>query len=309
MLSVMAPLALCVACAGDPLRLYSPAAGDPMLAYNNNVVETLNQCDPTLDAGLIAVALPDSINQFAEVAPSEKASHWPIVTIVDFLPAVQQSGPDWHGFDRKNDDLLMVSALYDVGWGVIAFDPTIQTPDDLRGKRIAVPHRPSSLRVIIEAQLRDGWDILDDVILVDTPPNRVVDAVEAGDVDATFWNGVMSSPTGYLPMFPSLSETGHWIDVDDEAVSAINTANGFDVSTVAIQGDDGPRLISFRQGLAAWRSTDDTMINEALTCLSQNAGTLPGLPDSVDAMRYWPGMTKENLHPAARAFYDRGQIP
>lgn len=291
----------------DSLRIYSPAAPpSPMVEHNQNLAAALNRCKIGPVAEIVPRALPDAINVLANVGEDDRANDWQIVTSVDYLPATTGTGPDWHSYDRANTDLLFISALYDVGFGLLAFSPEIRVPEDLRGKRIAVPKRPSSLRVLVEAQLRDGWGILDDVELIDLPPPVVALAVKVGKVDATFWNMMLESPDGFAPMIPSLSKTGHWIGVDDRALAAINAANDFSVDTVAIDGDAGAQLLSLRQGLAAWASSDTKTIDRVLNCITANVGAGPGLPATRAEMQRWPGLTEGLMHPSARALYATG---
>jgi hypothetical protein len=208
--------------------------------------------------------LPDSIN-----AITDKRRELPIVTTVDFLPARDGTGPAWHTYHRANKDLKVVCTLYEVAFGILIFR---------KGPRIGVPPRPSSVRVLTEALLRDGYGILDEVELVDLHPHEV----SPERVDATSWNLLLR---GRVPLIPNLA--GRWLDVGADAIAAINAANPFKLDCVRVADTT---LLSFKQGLAAWDSTEDTVV----------ASLLQRLPE---ATLDWPALSKSQVHPAAVEFF------
>lgn len=208
--------------------------------------------------------LPDSINSI-----TDKHHHLPIVTTVDFLPARNKTGPAWHAYERANQDLKLVCTLYEVAFGILVFRD---------GPRIGVPPRPSSVRVLTEALLRDGWGILDDVELVDLRPHEV----DPGRVDATSWNLLLE---GRVPLLPEL--VGRWLSVDEQCVAAINNANPFKLGSVRI-GET--RLLSFKQGLAAWDATEESVVLSLLRSLPQ-------------PLLDWPALSADQLHPGAIQFF------
>lgn len=243
------------------LTIYSPApAATPLHELNRRLFAP--------HASIVAMPLPDSIN-----AITQKRHHLPIVTTVDFLPARDRTGPSWHAYDRANKDLKLVCALYDVAFGIMAF-----APGDLKGRKIGVPPRPSSVRVLTEALLRDGWGILDDVELVDLRPHEV----EPGRVHATSWNLL---PEGTAPLLPYLK--GRWLDVGEDAIAAINEANAFKIDGVPA---GGTTLLSFKQGLAAWDSTEESVVVSVLQRLPQ-------------ATLDWPALSEAHVHPGALQFF------
>ena len=257
--------------------------------------------------------LPDSINAINALAPQDKALHLPIVTAVDFLPAIHRAGPGWHSYDRANADLKMAAALYDVAFGALAIEGQISSPEHLRGKKIGVPPRPSSVRLLTEALLRDGWGILDAVELIDLPPPAVPDALSSGRIDATTWNLLTFGPGTLAPAIPGLLQMpgAHWIDVDEHAIARINAANPFKISQSQVQSDrtgaPGARdatLLSFRQGLAVWSTTPDDIVTEILERLAARCGGGLSPSDMAD----WPCATADLFHPAACAFFRRHGI-
>ncbi|MFC3052870.1 ABC transporter substrate-binding protein [Kordiimonas pumila] len=297
-----------------PLVIYSPAPPSNMLhMLNLQLVDVAAKCPALEDVTVIPVPLPDGINDINELDEHEKQYHLPIVTTVDFLPARTKTGPGWHGYTKASADLMFVSVLYDIGFGVLVFDSEIKNPNDLKGKKIGVPPRASSVRMLSEALLRDGWGILDDVELVDIAPPNVQKALEAGEIDATTWNFVRRNGDSYISLLPGLleMEASHWLEVDREAVSAINKHNPFvvGVSVMGAEKESGTgalndiQMVSFTQALAAWEKTDAVTVRALLGCIHNQLGQYDALPQEQAGMLKWPGLDLGHLHPAAAAFY------
>lgn len=294
-----------VACAGEEaemaglaLTIYSPAPPAIML-HDHNVAlgEALQGCG--IPNTVVPEALPQSITQFSDASDDDKKYHLPIVTTIDFLPAIHHAGPAWHSYGRPYPDLKFVASLYDIAFGVLAFDDAIQSPADLRGKRIGAPPRPSAVRVYTEALFRDGWGLLEDVEIVDMKPSDLTAAVAGDAVDATTWNLISMPADGPRPMVPSLLEIegAHWIPVDADAVQRLNEANGFEVARSVYSPAPGNAvdLLSFRQALAAWEATPDETVSAILGCLKKN--------ETPDTMATWPGLAAAYTHKAAQAFF------
>lgn len=303
------------------LVIYSPAPVTTRLhGCNIDLVKCLGSGDGSMSADLVAMPLPDSINTISALPEAERSRHLPIVTTIDFLPAIRRQGPDWHAYDRANADLKMASSIYDVAFGLLATSGDISSPDDLRGKRIGAPARPSSVRVFTEALLRDGWGILDDVELVDLPPSAVMDAVSSGRIDATTWN-ILTIGSGIVsPAMPALLQRpgARWIEVDDPTVARINAANPFRTALASVTMDriaglsaapaSAVTLLSFRQGLAVWSSTPDDVVRKILERLKAHGPDFQDLPRSVADMADWPLLKSELLHPAANDFFRRNGV-
>lgn len=260
-----------------------------------------------IDNKVVPMALPASINQFTEKNINNKQSHLPIVTTIDFLPAVRQSGPEWHAYDQANRDLKFIASLYDVSFGVLAFDESIKSPADLKGKKIGAPPRPSAVRVYTEALLRDGWGVIDDVEIVDILPPDLPAAVASGEIDATTWNIATETADGLRAVAPQLLERegAHWLEVGEVAVNAINAANDFQVESARVDAPEGERtaLLSFRQALTAWDATPDEAVHAILNCIEKAGASSDVLPKNISEMTRWPGLAPENVHPAAVEFY------
>lgn len=286
------------------LTIYSPAPPTNPMHKLNLALAGAAVGHPSLDAlNIPPLALPQSITNVASEPPTERAAYWPIVTTVDFALARAGAGPDWHGYPRPCPDLKFVSRLYDVGFGISLWDGPADDYRSLRGKRIAVPPRPSAVRLMTEVLLRDGWDILDDVTLVDMVPPAIADAKAAGEVDGTSWNLVVPCASGYRTMLPDdLVTSGHFVPVDEGALLRINGAHPFTLA-LSLLLDGVPPLLSFAQALAAWNESDPAQITAMLEFIEAKGGSLPGYPRSSKEMAAWPGLTGKEVHPVARAFF------
>ncbi len=293
------------------LSIYSPAAPPIVLwSINEEIGETLETCGAGRDVETIAQALPDSVNAIGKMP--DRAAHLPIVTTIDFSPAVKGTGPAWHAYERPHEELKFVASLYEVGIGVMVFDENIRTPNDLIGKTIALPRRPSSLRVMAEALLRDGWNILDKVeVLDDLGPRDIAAAIAEGRVDATTWNMMVETPDGMRPLLPGAMKAGRWLSVDETHIDQINAKNDFTTAAVVIDVEsassesetlENATLLSFRQALAAWSATDDKQVEAILQCLETAHGARA---ESAVVMNDWPGLAETTVHPAALEFYRR----
>lgn len=301
MLAALSGLAI-AGCVARPAMTIHSSSGPPisLWAMNEEIGRELAACGVGDAVEVLPSALPQSINEVG--AWPERSSHFPMVTPVDFAPAVTGDGPtDWHEYPQPHPDLKFIASLYEVGFGVLVFDDAIQSVEDLRGKRIAVARRPSSLRVLAEALLRDGWGILDEVTLVDLPPHGVAQAVADGRVDATTWSLMIEEPGGYRPLDSVVLKLGDWLAVEAEDVARMNAQNSFTTGLVQIESTAGEsvHLVSFDQGLAGWSSSADVQVEAILDCLS----ALGERDGRMTALSHWPGLNAEMLHPAALKYY------
>lgn len=293
-------------CAGNALAheseqitLYSPAPPATILhALNVAVRDCLVRHG--VGAEVTALALPDSVNQVADRPMAERALHLPIVTTVDLPLARAGAGPAWHAYPRASADLKFIAKLYDVGFGVQVIDPRLSAPNDLRGRRIGAPARPSAVRLLTETLLRDGWNIFEHVTLVDLAPSQAAAALANGEVDAITWNLVTPTAEGPRPMLPAPHDA-RFLAVTPESLARINAANTFQFDFVqSLAGQ--PPLLSFAQALAAWDETPAALITDILHALAADGRT------AADMAR-WPALTAAGAHPAARAFYAAHNIP
>lgn len=298
--ALAAPVLLGSGEGADRLTLYSPAPpGNPMHRLNEQFGASLAAAMPA--PRVVPVALPDSVNRLAPLPADRRARHWPIVTTADFLLARHGRGPAWHAYPRACPDLYFVSRLYDVGVGISVWHDDICGAADLAGLRVAVPPRPSAVRLLAEALLSDGWGLAGKLTLVDMAPGGVAPAIAAGAVDATVWNLVVpgGAPSGMLG--DVLPRTARFLPVDADAFDRIHAAHDFRVKPTA-PAADRPPLIAFTQAIAAWDESDARTVRAMLDQIA--AGTaLPGFPTAPEAMRDWPALDEAAIHPAARDWY------
>lgn len=289
------------------LTIYSPAPPtNPMHGLNRQLARAAAGFPGLPPIETVAMALPESVNTIADMIPELRRSHLPIVTTADFRPSREGAGPAWHRYRRANRDLKLVATLYDVGFGIQTASASIVEPGHLRGKRIGVPPRPSAVRLLTEALLRDGWDVLDDVTFIEIQAPQVEAALASGVIDATSWNLVTPSPAGFRPMLNDelRVDRGRYLVVNQDALDRINAANPFRLALTSIL-PAGPRLLSFAQALAAWDDTDPSQIGALLACLESRGVEYLGLPDDAAAMTRWPDLSAPEIHPAALDFYAR----
>jgi hypothetical protein len=290
--------------APSALTIYSPAPPtNPLHELNLQLVRAAAGFPGAPPVEMTAMALPESINTIAAMRAAARPSHLPIVTSVDFRLAREGGGPSWHAYPRANRDLKFVARLYDVGFGILAASP-ISTPAHLRGKRIGAPPRPSAVRLLTETLLRDGWGVLDEVTLVDMSPPDVASAFASGAIDATSWNLVFPSLTGFRPILPDLAGAPSMrvLAVEEVALARVNSANTFKLELARFL-PEAPPLLSFAQALAAWDDTDPAQIRALLACIAARGADYAGLPDDIASMARWPDLSVADIHPAARAFY------
>ncbi len=269
------------------ITIYSPApATIRMHALNQILGERL------LKAGIanevVAVALPDAVNQICDMEPKQRALHLPIMTSVDLLPAIRRTGPDWHAYTRANSDLRLLASLYDVGFGICVFDPAIQTPDDLRGKAVYCPPRPSSVRLMTEALLFDGWGLKGEVELINSRPPDLAPMIVTGKLAATSWNLVTLEGVESTPLIPAVSR---FLPVDGATLERMNAAMAALLGRCQV---DGTSVIAFSQGLCVWEETPHDLCQSILDVLGEGAG--PFFDDPA-RQKKWPGLAKDHLHP------------
>lgn len=295
------------------LTVYSPAPAKIMMHEHN--VAAANLLEGCASFGRVdapAVALPKSINDINMLQAGEKPFHLPIMTTLDFKTAIDDTAPDWHGYSRKNPDLKFVGSLYEVAYGIMVFDDSIAAPDDLRGSRIAVPARPSAVRWFSEALLSEGWGISDDVTLVPLIPPQVPEALANNEIDAVAWNIMSETPEGFRPLLPMLfaNENARWLNVDEVTLNKINAASSFTTAIVDIAAGEilagentnktPVKLLSFKQGLAAWSSTPDRVVKDIVTCLAAGKRSFGAAGSYVDQQFDWPGLEAQDIHPGAK---------
>lgn len=294
-----------VRAAAGSVTIYSPApAGTPLHALIMRLIDAAGH-HPALQALKVApLPLPDSINSVAELPPGERGRFWPVITSIDFGMARSGKGPKAHGYPRVNTDLKFVARLCDIGFGIAMWGPPVTDPQQLRGKRLAVPPPDSSVRVLTEILLRDGWGISDDVTLVVMAPGDVTAARQAGKIDGTSWGLVGPTPAGHKVALPhDPSDPFRHVPVDQPTLDRINAAHRSFTLARTLLLADGPPLLSFAQGLAVWDEADPDQVAAMLDFLEKKGAGIRGISASVAEMATWPALSADIVHPAALSFY------
>ncbi len=276
------------------LTLYSSAApSDPMWGKSVAVAAKL---DAGMPAGEAAEPLPDSVRPIG--AKGDSALDLPIATTCDFNRTRKGDRQEWQDYATGHADLTFVAALYDVGIGITASGPFLETPSDLDGRTIAVPARLSSLRVMVETMLHDGYGIaLDETTLIDLPPGQVQTAAANGEIDTTNWNMIIELFGTTRPMPPMLK--GHWLSVDGSQIGRMNAHGDATAGILPVVGSSA-EILSCRKALTAWNSTPDEIVLAMLERLETGS--------SPEKMPRWPGPTSDRLHDGARDFVWREAI-
>jgi len=269
------------------LTIYSPApAGIRMHALNEVLGKRLSGAG--IANKVVAVALPDAVNGVCGLDAPARALHVPIMTSVDLLPAIARTGPVWHSYTRANGDLRLLASLYDVGFGITVFDPGIRTFEDLRGRAVHCPPRPSSVRLMTEALLFDGWGLAGEVQLVDCRPPDLVPLIADGTLAATSWNLVTLERGTTTFLIPGKSR---FLPVSAPALEKMNEAMAAPLGSCLV--DDTP-VIAFRQGLCVWDETPHDLCEAILDVVTR--GGAPFFDDPAD-QRAWPGLSGQHVHP------------
>ena len=239
------------------------------------------------------------------MASARRRRTLPIVTTADFALARSGAGPEWHRYARRNSNLLFVSALYDVGFGLQVIDPAIRHPVDLAGRRIAAPPRPSTVRMMAEALVSAGWNLAQPAF-VDASPAQGLAMLVEGKVDALAWNLILPGANGFAPMLGAPADA-RYLPIEPDIIAHVNGRHGFALGRFVHDGF--PTLISFAQALAAWRDTPPPIIGTILASIERHGRDYAGLPDDARKMLAWPHLKPKELHPVARSFYaDRADM-
>jgi TRAP-type uncharacterized transport system substrate-binding protein len=309
------------------LEFFSPApAGNPMHSMDVAVVKLLNRYHSRISASWRSVPLPDQIPLIDQFPDERKKHSLPIVSSVDFMPARSGEGPSWHRYERPFKDLKFVATTSVIGFGISTFDETINTSDQLAGKTIAVIPRPSTLRVLSEAVLRDAWGIYDQVTLKESFYPEARKALLAGEVNATFWNSAWEIESGFQCLDPGILQErqAHWIGMSLKNVKDVNKKNPWGLHRMLVPAGaitaKGPKLDPTKEvGLAglsiaicAWDSTENELVYELVRFLDEVASLwqdyTSGCHLSLARMARFPGINDKLVHSGALGYYNENRI-
>jgi hypothetical protein len=309
------------------LEFFSPApAGTQNHLMDIAPVKLLNNFHSRITASWRAIPAPDHIHKIYKLPPELKKYSLPIVPNTDFMPARLGRGPAWHEYQREFTDLMFVASTGLVAFGVATYDPEIETPEQLVGKKIGVVPKPSSLRVLIDAVIRDAWRINDKVTLIDCHPPEVREGLLTGHMDATFRIQTWEAVDKFEFLDPGIIEakSTYWVGLSLEDIDRINKNNPWKLHRVLVPRGAlraaGPKLdppldvgmAGFNTAICAWDSTEDDVVYELVKFLDEKATLWPeytnGCPLSLVRMSRWPGLTEDVVHPAALKYYKDKEI-
>ncbi len=170
------------------LEFFSPAPmGSLSYIMDTAPVQLLNRFHKRITASGRAIPAPDHLHMIDKLPQELKKYSLPVVPSTDFLPAIMGKGPEWHCYQREFTDLKFVATISISAFALATYDPEIKTPQHLIGKTLGIRPRPSSLRVLKDAILRDAWNIDEKVVYKDCFRPHAKNGLLNGDFDATFW--------------------------------------------------------------------------------------------------------------------------
>ncbi len=309
------------------LEFFSPAPpGSLSFNIDTAPVKLLNRFHKRITASARAIPAPDHLHMIDELPSELKRYSLPVVPSTDFLPAILGKGPEWHCYKRKITDLKFVATIAVSAFALATYDPEIKTPQNLINKKIGIRPRPSSLRVLKDAILRDAWGIDDKVIYKDCFRPQAKEGLLNGDFDATFWFETRQVVDGYEYLDPSGMELKNtqWIGISLEDVDRINRNNPWKLHRVLVPAGslraNGPKrdppvdvgMAGLSMALCAWESTDDEVVYELLKFMDEHSHLWPdiakGCPLSLSRMSRFPGLTEDLVHSGALEYFNDNRI-
>lgn len=227
-------------------------------------------------------------------------------------------------FEEKLPSAMLI-ANYSLGsvW-LATFDETITSPEDLKGKRIALG-RPPQILWTIEPELiiRHGWKLEGEMEIEKLGTKEAAQALLNGTVDAAIVGGYANPDTGEFlpsPQTVELLASGrklHYVPWGDEAVKATIEAGvpiiPATVEQGAIEGLEQP-IASFYDAVAwvAYPDFDEEAAYQLTKEIIDNVGLFAdyhalGKLMSKQALPY--GWNENQIHPGAlRAYREAGLV-
>ncbi|MBI2854480.1 MAG: ABC transporter substrate-binding protein [Chloroflexi bacterium] len=229
-------------------------------------------------------------------------------------------------FKKKYPDLKYI-ASYGAGQAtIITYDPNINSPKDLIGKKVGLFNIGSSALPLGEAILR-AWGILDQVKVQNMPPSQFKDALKTGQVSAVHVTFTSPAPGKFIAAsyIQEIAAGGKWhtipITADDVAKMKKDTAFSGSKSTTIPANTLGqgfpPEDIKAVQDLNvlnAWEAADSDVIYEFLKAMNDlGAEVEKGMPGfkpnvNVTAELAKGAIPKEMIHAGALKFYQDNKL-
>jgi TRAP-type uncharacterized transport system substrate-binding protein len=242
-----------------------------------------------------------------------KSRSFIMVSNVDQKMAMDKTGPYWHAYVEPMSDLRFVGAVARHAHGLVTLDDSIRNSDDLRGKRVGLIPRPSSLRALQEIVLLQAWGIYEDIEVLEFMRPDMAGALERGDVDVVFMpvaqmiNGKLKSTD-----IDITRDDLHWVSLSAADVDAATTNTPVVADRVvfsppqgATNGNAEVGLISFDAAWFTFASAPDDVVYEFLRLASMVCpATQPNCGGrAMDTLLQWPDLDTDLIHPGAQRFY------
>ena len=275
--------------------------------------ELINSCSQGLTAKTFIAPLPERLNIFAHRSKDSRSGAFINVSSVDQKMAMEKQGPSWHAYAASFSDLRFVGATVRLAHGLLTLDREINSVQDLVGKRIGLVMRPSSLRVLQEALLSGVWDIYDQIIVKEYPPDEMSKALEQGEVDVIFLPVIRETKGKLLPINLDFNPRDmHWISISSNDVKTamektLILADHMVLPeiTQSANKEEDIGLITFDVAWFTFASTPDDVVYDFLqtvrhVCPSDinSCSTI-----STDRLLLWPKLEARLIHPGAQRFY------
>ena len=278
----------------------------------------INRCSTRLTATTVSDSLPERLNVFAFDPEAARSGAFIGVSSVDQKMAMEKTGPYWHAYVTAFPDLRFVGAMIRFAHGLVTLDDSIQSAQDLAGKRVGLVMRPSSLRALQEIVLIKAWDIYDQITVAEYLPGELARALDRGEVDAVFLPVAREANGRLMPMNINIRRKDiRWISVSPEDVLAATDNTPVLAERVVItpaagatNGEKDVGLITFDVAWFTFAATSDAVAYEFAHVVQTVCPALkPDCPGrSVESLLRWPQLDAGLIHPGALKFYQEAGI-
>ncbi|WP_299772517.1 hypothetical protein [uncultured Pseudoteredinibacter sp.] len=272
--------------------------------------------------------LPERLEALLEKPLDDRKGDLVHITSVDFSLVKNGKGPKWHSYSKKSEDLKFVANTLKWGYGMLTLDPSITDSESLKGKRVGVVSRPSTLRLFAEAALKDKWNLVEgDVELISSSFSGLPKLLRDKTVDAIYLPIVDLRRDSYRVMFPDLfeKESVYWVPLPQQNKGSYSA--NFPMPTSILPKDsvagivNTPRksiqVLTLQSALFAWSSTPDHIVRDTLVTMGEDSAAWKKLPNvgmrdfyfkdgqplNVNSMSEFPGLSLMDVHPEAAKFY------
>lgn len=304
------------------LDIFTPAPqGTYAFIVDTALVEILNRYSPGITASWQAIAAPDHIHRISLWPDYRKKYALPIVPSTDFIPARKGKGPDWHPYPNAHTDLKYVACLGFFAFGIATYQKELNSMEQLHNKVIGGTARPSSLRILQEAIAFDTSEFSKPIIK-DVNPSEVKQALEKGEIDATFWFQNFPTIKGYPCLLHEVLGARKicCVSLSSEQIDSINNKHSWKTDRVSLSAGeitlsslqpDPPAevgMAGFYSAICAWDTTEDEIVYELVRFIDQYTRYWPDYSNGTriypERMISFPGLRRSMIHDGALSYYE-----